>query len=199
MPWIADCGQSQAVHLLPSINQYPTLFFLSVSLRKSLHCPQPVWGIHGWRDHCSQPTRMMSKMDLANPRRRFACKKEARTLWPRAAWWRHAGEAVWERKPRCVHRSLPRGPRGRFSSQLGLLGSREECHCMERLLAQELCFALDGSVLLGSNSWALKSYYISRLGLTHDETWSVFLFFSFSFPTRDQIHPLAVEAQSPNH
>lgn len=138
-------------------------------------------------------------MDLANPRRRFACKKEARTLWPRAAGWRHAGEAVWERKPRCVHWSLPQGPRGLFSSQLDLLGSREECHCLERLLAQELCFALDGPVLLGSNSQVLKSYYISRLGLTHDETPSVFLFFSFSFPTRDQIHPLAVEAQSPNH
>ena len=150
-----------------------------MSLRKSLHCSQPVWGIHRWRGRCSQPTRMTSKMDLANPSRRFICKKEARTLWPRVTWWHHIGEAVWESKPRYVHRSLPREPRGLVSSQLGLLGSREECHCLEPLLAQELCFALDGPVLLVSNSWALKSYYISRLGLTHDETQSVFLFFFF--------------------
>lgn len=105
---------------------------------------------------------------------------------------------MWESKPRCVHGSLSQEPRGLFSSQLGLLGSREECHCFKRLLAQELCFALDGPVLLVSNSWALKSYCISRLGLAHDETQSEFLLLSFSFPTRDQIHPLAVEAQSPN-
>lgn len=124
-------------------------------------------------------------MDLANRRRRFTCKKEARTLWPRAAWWRHAGEAMWERKPRCVHWSLPRGPRGRFSSQLGLLGSREECHCLERLLAQELCFALDGSVLLGSNSWALKSYYISRYLLHQADTDLICVpFFFFQFPNQ---------------